>query len=166
MQVPSGYYPLDAQNEPNFHLTMLFVSDKLSRMLTFFPQPWVWVPTSESHGPIKTQETQDTASSGKMWDKEEIDKQTGQRNMSAATNEKQAVTEQWAHTDQRLGGNRSCKNMRENGKDWGWWWCILLTSDHGRGPVGDYWGLASFNLAPPPHQGIKHAANILFNCNL
>ena len=89
MQVPSGYYPLDAQNEPNFHLTMLFVT-----YADIFPQPWVRVLTSESHAPIKTQEPQDTVSSGKMWDKEEIDKQTGQRNMSAATNEKQAVTEQ------------------------------------------------------------------------
>ena len=83
-------FPLDAQNEPNFHLTMLFVTFAD----IFPPQPWVRVPTSESHAAIKTQETQDTASSGKMWDKEEIDKQTGQRNMSAATNEKQAVTEQ------------------------------------------------------------------------
>ena len=28
----------------------------------------------------------------------------------------------------------------------------MYLADRRRGPVGDYQGLASFNLAPPPHQ--------------
>ena len=41
-------------------------------------------------------------------------------------------------------------------------WCLvrmvivkMYLADHRRGPVGDYQGLASFNLAPPPHQATR-----------
>ena len=31
----------------------------------------------------------------------------------------------------------------------------MYLADRRRGPVGDYQGLASFNLAPPPHQATR-----------
>ena len=34
----------------------------------------------------------------------------------------------------------------------------MYLADHRRGPVGDYQGLASFNLAPPPHQATTTVA--------
>ena len=155
MKVP----PLDAQNEPNFHLTM-------SHLLTFFPNPGcesqLVSPTPQSkRRKRRTQRAREKCGT-KRKSTNKPDKETCQRQQMKSRlwqNSEHILTNGWVEI-------KVVENLRENGKDWGWWWCILLTSDHGRGPVGDYWGLASFNLAPPPHQGIKHAANILFNCNL
>ena len=118
---------------------------------------------------------------GKL-DKEETHKQTGQSSMSAlTTNEKQAVRgAHWgAHTGQQPDGDQSYDGNAWMPIVWlGFSLCILLLrenekwfparmvmvkmylADHRRGPVGDYQGLASFNLAPPPHQ----ASRVPFYC--
>ena len=127
----------------------------------------------ESHGPIRAQETR-TQRAWQRWQWSQKCRNMGQRGKPQTNWTKEHVrANKWKASSNRRTHTDRQPDESYDRNDWMpiiWLgvyeikcqWCLarmvmvkMYLADHRRGPVGDYQGLASFNLAPPPHQATR-----------